>query len=304
MSSVIAASGRPDSPSLPYSRTGRLEPWALRLLGVFAAVMMVFIVAVCLPVLVGGVSTDYLGPVILFGTWLPTLVLLALHLLFGRPVPFVRWAALGIRPAGPTFAVVGLLVALMVLVPAVTIAGSTALGLVDFAPASGAAAAALMVAPLFLLAMVTSLGEEIAWRGYVQSALAPLGFWRASLIIGVFWSLWHLPLTTALWVDGQMAGREVVDTSMTLLLAAIVFSAVRYLSGSVWPAVVGHAMLNTVLLYAYDHLITPTSQLADGAYWVYALVAWAAWGAAVGLVVRRVARRRSPELVIRTSDGT
>ena len=39
-----------------------------------------------------------------------------------------------------------------------------------------------------------ALGEELGWRGFVYNELIHLGFWRASLIIGTIWGLWHLPI--------------------------------------------------------------------------------------------------------------
>lgn len=39
------------------------------------------------------------------------------------------------------------------------------------------------------------LGEEFGWRGYLTPALTARMNWRiASLVIGVIWGLWHLPL--------------------------------------------------------------------------------------------------------------
>lgn len=39
------------------------------------------------------------------------------------------------------------------------------------------------------------LGEEFGWRGYAMSALLAQTTWRvASLLLGLVWGLWHLPL--------------------------------------------------------------------------------------------------------------
>lgn len=62
--------------------------------------------------------------------------------------------------------------------------------------------APVVVLPLLLLILIATdgLGEELAWRGFAlprllgrHSAIA------ASLILGIFWALWHLPL---LWTSG------------------------------------------------------------------------------------------------------
>ena len=53
-----------------------------------------------------------------------------------------------------------------------------------------------LVIPVFLYVLFFSvLGEEIGWRGYALPELqANHSALTASLIIGVIWGLWHVPL--------------------------------------------------------------------------------------------------------------
>ena len=55
---------------------------------------------------------------------------------------------------------------------------------------------ALLSAPIagFTINGLFAFGEELGWRGLLQQALAPLGFARASMLIGFVWGLWHAPL--------------------------------------------------------------------------------------------------------------
>ena len=51
--------------------------------------------------------------------------------------------------------------------------------------------ALVLGATLFALA---ALGEELGWRGFLLTKLAPLGFWKVSLVTGLVWGIWHTPL--------------------------------------------------------------------------------------------------------------
>lgn len=43
--------------------------------------------------------------------------------------------------------------------------------------------------------LIGGLGEELAWRGLLYHRLISRGFWRCTLITGLLWAVWHLPLT-------------------------------------------------------------------------------------------------------------
>ena len=64
------------------------------------------------------------------------------------------------------------------------------------------------VEPWYILAVATVLstpvqaGEEIGWRGFALPLLtARLGLARASLLLGIVWATWHLPLFFVPGVD-------------------------------------------------------------------------------------------------------
>jgi membrane protease YdiL (CAAX protease family) len=42
--------------------------------------------------------------------------------------------------------------------------------------------------------IIMMFGEEYGWRSYLLQHLLPLGFWKANIITGAIWGLWHAPV--------------------------------------------------------------------------------------------------------------
>jgi uncharacterized protein len=100
-----------------------------------------------------------------------------------------------------------------------------------------------LVAGFFVLLLVPGFGgawEEPGWRGY---ALPRLQVGRsallASLILGLLWAFWHLPLM----VVGEVNWSDIVLVIAASVVFAWVFNSA---SGSVLIAMVMHAMNNTI----------------------------------------------------------
>jgi uncharacterized protein len=115
------------------------------------------------------------------------------------------------------------------------------------------------------------LGEEIGWRGY---ALAPMqrmyGPIKASVILGVLWAFWHLPI----WFSGQWT--ELSPINIVLFVAWI--TAVTFIytwvfnntQGSVFMAILTHASMdafpNAILFVHFPEIARMTS-FGLYAYW-------------------------------------
>ena len=107
---------------------------------------------------------------------------------FGRRIVKLRLIVPGMLPilllAGPLLVVISILLSL-------PLGGS----IDQFKFSDGFSSAGLMIPGLVMLFLIATF-EELGWRGYAFNSLQSRTstFFKASLIFGVLWSLWHLPL--------------------------------------------------------------------------------------------------------------
>lgn len=102
-----------------------------------------------------------------------------------------------------------------------------------------------------------SLGEELGWRGFLFPELRRMtSFTTASLISGVVWALFHLPLI--LFSDYHSTA-PIAFTVVVFFISTIAHTFVnnwlRAKSGSVWPAVLLHTSHNVFVSHLYDPLM-------------------------------------------------
>lgn len=105
---------------------------------------------------------------------------------------------------------------------------------------------AVLAAPL--INSFFTFGEEFGWRAYLQPKLMPLGFRKAMVLMGLIWGAWHWPLIAM----GHNYGLDYFGAPWTGMLAMVWFTFVVgtlfgwlvLRGGSVWPAVIGHSVVN------------------------------------------------------------
>jgi membrane protease YdiL (CAAX protease family) len=85
-------------------------------------------------------------------------------------------------------------------------------------PLAGFLAQGLILGPT--LCLVGALGEEVAWRGLLHHELIDKGFWRCSVVTGLLWGCWHLPLT----LQGYGYPHHPVAGSFVFLAYALLFA--------------------------------------------------------------------------------
>jgi CAAX protease family protein len=105
---------------------------------------------------------------------------------------------------------------------------------------------------------VMALGEEYGWRGYLLPKLLPLGEFKAAVMVGAIWALWHTPIIIAgLNYPGvaPLAAIAVfipVTIAMSVLFARVFVAA----GGAVLVTAVLHGSFN-----AFGDRLTSTSHL-------------------------------------------
>lgn len=106
--------------------------------------------------------------------------------------------------------------------------------------------------------LLSSLGEELGWRGFLFPELQRMtSFTTASLISGVVWTLYHLPLI--LFSDYNSAAPIAFQVGVFFISTIAHTFVINWLiakSGSVWPAVVLHTSHNVLFKNVYDPLMT------------------------------------------------
>lgn len=97
-----------------------------------------------------------------------------------------------------------------------------------------------------LISLMSALGEEIGWRGFMVPALyEKLGLNKTLLISSLFWCCWHLPLLIG---GGYMAGTplwyQLPAFVLCIFPVGVIVGLLTLESGSVWPAAFLHAAHN------------------------------------------------------------
>lgn len=140
-------------------------------------------------------------------------------------------------------------------------------------------------------------GEEWGWRGYLLPRLLPLGQWRALVLGGVIWGVWHAPLILLGHNYPQHPVLGVLLFTVVCVLLSILLGWMRLATGSIWSAVLAHGSLNGLgpIVFTLGYAEKPIDTALVG------ITGWPGWLVLAALVGVLVLTRQLP---VRDPEGT
>lgn len=110
----------------------------------------------------------------------------------------------------------------------------------------------------YILILQGPLGEEFGWRGFLMKQLmTSYNAIFSSLLVGLIWSLWHLPL---FFIHGTIQFQIIEKFSLiptlsgyllyTILISMLISIVFIRNKNSVWTAILFHTIANTTIGYA------------------------------------------------------
>jgi membrane protease YdiL (CAAX protease family) len=141
---------------------------------------------------------------------------------------------------------------------------------------------ALIFGPLINL--LFTLGEELGWRGFLLPRLLPLGRWKALILTGLIWGLWHAPAIAQghNYPDHPTLG--ILLMTVFCILLGIIIGWMYLCSRSPWVAAIAHGSLNAwaglpilFLEPGYDTALGGTLTSMTGWMVMLLFIGWLVW---------------------------
>lgn len=119
---------------------------------------------------------------------------------------------------------------------------------------------ALYTVVCVLISLITALGEEIGWRGFMLPAFVQrLGDKGALAAVSIFWCLWHFPLLIfSDYMEGTPVWYKLIAFVLCIFPVGIIAGILTFWSKSVWPAAFVHAAHN-----AFDQTVFDVITIGD-----------------------------------------
>ncbi|MFI6224071.1 lysostaphin resistance A-like protein [Nocardia salmonicida] len=258
----------------------------------FFAIAIVLCYTLSVPMVFRLVPTDFDNLIVPILQMTPLLAAIIMWLA-RRPGTFGETFATGWRGT-PEWAGIG--IGIIAAISAIQACIALASGIWPLNPLDQILAATVWVIPVLLLQSVFAIGEEFGWRGWLATRAATWGFWPLAFVSGVVWIVWHLPV---LAVIGDRPPWDIVIYFAGMLPWAPLLLALRWRSGSVWPAVMTHGAINSIRVYLLQSVPDATDHLLiEVIGWVLTLAAalWLMRTSPAPVVQGTAAARALPQL--------
>lgn len=247
----------------------------------FVVATLALVTLICAVFLVSGTTLpDWLTIV---GRWIPAGVSVVVIVLFRLPNSIGRWWML--RPGSIRALLGGLATGVLGLVLIYAVAAAIGIGLGLAAPLTAMAylQIAALILPTALLFSLSTLGEEAAWRAFLPQLVPGVNRWVRAIVISGIWVVFHIPLHGTMMLQGSLAPSTGIVSTLLLLPLGVFLAMLVERFGSVWPAVVAHAVPMSVL-----NLVADSAELSSSQWGLAGITAVAL---AVGSVIAAPARR-------------
>ena len=141
---------------------------------------------------------------------------------------------------------------------------------------------ALTLAPF--INMLFTMGEELGWRGFLLPQLMPLGQWKAVVISGFIWGVWHAP---AIIQGHNYPGYPILGVFMMIIFCILLGTIISWMylnTKSPWVAALAHGSINAIaglpiLFLAPGFNMAFGGTLAAPTAWIgmALFIAWLVW---------------------------
>ncbi|HUU39358.1 MAG TPA: CPBP family intramembrane glutamic endopeptidase, partial [Desulfatiglandales bacterium] len=170
---------------------------------------------------------------------------------------------------------------------------------------STAALSTINVLGLFMITVIfapivnglLAFGEEYGWRGYLLPKLMPMGKFKAYLLLGIIWGLWHAPL---IWAGFDYPGYPVLGIITFIGVATAVGIFINELTlhyRSVFLASWIHGVFNSQIYGLWRVLFPTVNPVLGGFTGLVGIAVWFILGLmAVRVMETRTHTRESREL--------
>jgi membrane protease YdiL (CAAX protease family) len=220
--------------------------------------ILVFIIIVIISGWIGVIVDKFLPPqqsenTLGMGVWLvtPLLTVIVLRTLFGD-----GWKDAGLKlnlKSGSVWYVVSLII--FPLVTGIVLVIGKLTRWIDFSNFNFSAFSTVFIS-LLIANFIKNIFEESVWRGYLTSKLINLNVGDSAiyLVVGLVWSLWHLPYYLVFLSESTIISVLPVDRMMLFFVAlvnmmiwTVMFVEIYRLTNSIWSVVLLHAVEDSLI---------------------------------------------------------